>query len=101
MDKLDDLNTIRVPRQPQSKILNNDFVISSFDQSFRFFHLARRIYLESMAGEIVAHRKTDRLLIVDHEQTPRARFGAIVRRALFPPKKKLFEAARHAFEVQH
>ena len=101
MDQLDDVDAIRVSRHSQSQILNNHLVIGGFDQSFRFLHFARCIYLESMPGEIITHGKTDRFLIVDHEQIPWAGFGRLAGCALFPATEKLSEAARHGSEVQH
>jgi hypothetical protein len=78
-----------VSRDPQSEILDNNFVVSGFNQSLRFFHLARCVYFKTMLREVFSHGKTDRLFIVDDEQIPWTGLGVLAGNALFPATEKL------------
>src|SRR6185503_810937 len=67
VNELDDVETFRTSFYSETQILNDDFVIRLFNEYFRLFLLARCVHLESVLGEILAHRKTDRLFVIDDE----------------------------------
>jgi hypothetical protein len=67
-DQLDHLKAVLVGGHREAEILNDDPVVRRSQQLFCFFQLRRRIDLESLQREVLAHRETDRLFIVDDEQ---------------------------------
>ena len=102
MDQFDNLEAVGSLVHPQAQILNNHLVISFLDESFRFFNFARDIDLEAVVGEILSHRKTDRLFVVDDEQLCRASFCSISNcTRLFPAEEKFPKAAGYTFKCQH
>lgn len=89
MDQLDDVDSVRVLRPAQTQVLNNDLVVSSPDQPFRFLKLARSVDCKTMLGEVLTHGKTDRLFVIDDEELCRVWFCAIRNCRLFPAAEEL------------
>jgi len=89
-DHPDHVKTILAVGHREAQVLNYDSVIRRTEEFFSFFNFRSSIDFVTLQGEILTHRETDRLFVVDHEEARRRRFS---QRSFVSAEPHLFQLA--------
>ena len=74
-DQPDHVEAVLVVGQREAQVLDNDFIVCRAQKFFSFFQFGRSIDFIPLQREVLAHRETDRLFVVDYQQTWRWLFS--------------------------